>query len=244
MKRLIVVMLAILIGVMLIACAAPMETPTPAPPEVTPTPTPEETAPTPPKEPPAPPAFTVSDLSISPTEVNTGNKVTISVLVTNTGDLTGSYEVTLKIDNNVVATKEVTLEGGASETVTFVATPSVAGTYNVSADELTGTFTAKIPPPAFKPIVITGSGDKTSPPFTVPTKEWVINWAYVPNPEYPGMAVFGFFVYPRGKTAGSVVSVSFAEESGSTYSYAGAGEYYIQVIAANIKSWEVVISPP
>ena len=100
------------------------------------------------------------------------------------------------------------------------------------------------PPATFEPIVITGSGDKTSPPFTVTTDEWVIDWSYVPDPEYPEMTVFGFFVYPRGKTAGSVVSVSFAEESGSTYSYAGAGEYYIQVIAANIKSWEVVISPP
>jgi len=70
-------------------------------------------------------AFTISDLTISPTEVDIGESVTISVLVTNTGDLTDSRRLTLKIDNVVVATRDVTLAGGASETVTFT---TVAGT--------------------------------------------------------------------------------------------------------------------
>jgi len=101
------------------------------------------------------------------------------------------------------------------------------------------------PPATFEPIIITGSGDKTSPPFTVTTDEWVIDWSYAPDPEYPDMAVFGFFIYPRGETAVYVESVLFPKgTSGSTYSYAGAGEYYIKVTAANVKSWEVVISPP
>jgi len=100
------------------------------------------------------------------------------------------------------------------------------------------------PPATFEPIVITGSGGKTSPPFTITTDEWIIDWSYVPSSKRPELVVFGFCIYPRRKTAGSVASVSFAEEDGSTYSYAGAGEYYIKVVAANIKSWEVVISPP
>jgi hypothetical protein len=100
------------------------------------------------------------------------------------------------------------------------------------------------PPPTFEPIVITGSGDKTSPPFTVTTEEWIIDWSYVPDPEYPEYAGFGFFVYPRGETALYVESVLSSEATtGSTYSYAGPGEYYIKVGAANIKSWEVVIEP-
>ncbi|GAI80258.1 unnamed protein product [marine sediment metagenome] len=107
----------------------------------------------------------------------------------------------------------------------------------------------KIRPPTFESILITGSSDKTSPPFRVTTKEWVIDWSYVPDPEWaaalvPGMNVFGFFVYPRGETVMYVESVMFPEgTSGTIYSYAGAGEYYIQVIG-NAKSWEVVISPP
>lgn len=110
------------------------------------------------------------------------------------------------------------------------------------------------PPPSqlspsltFEPIVITGTGDKTSPPFFVTTNEWVVNWNYTPNPKYPEMAVFGFFVYPRGETAMSVVSVMAGmggKTIGSTYSYAGVGEYYIKVLAGNIDFWTILITPP
>ncbi|GAI65544.1 unnamed protein product, partial [marine sediment metagenome] len=101
----------------------------------------------------------------------------------------------------------------------------------------------------FEPILITGTSDKTGPSFTITTEEWVIDWSYVPDPEWtaalvPGMNVFGFFVYPRGQTAMYVESVLLPEgTSGTIYSYAGAGEYYIQVIG-NMKSWELKISPP
>jgi len=97
-------------------------------------------------------------------------------------------------------------------------------------------------PVTFEPIIITGTGDKTSPPFTVTTGEWVIDWSYTPtDPEY---AVFGLFVYPRGETAVFVESVLFPEStSGTTYSYAGPGEYYIKVSSGNIEQWEIVIKP-
>ncbi|UCD54453.1 MAG: hypothetical protein JSU76_01905 [Dehalococcoidia bacterium] len=94
----------------------------------------------------APAAFTTSDLSIAPTEVDMGEEVTISVLVTNTGDLSGSYEVTLNIDGTAVATEEVTLAGGASERVTFTTTQDTAGRYSVTIDGLLGTFDVKLVP--------------------------------------------------------------------------------------------------
>ncbi len=97
-------------------------------------------------------------------------------------------------------------------------------------------------PTTFDPIVTTGSGDKKSPPFTVTTEEWVIDWSYVSVSEY---AVFAFYVYPRGETLWDVVSVLLPQgTSGTTYSYAGVGEYYIEVTAYNIESWEIVISSP
>ena len=80
-----------------------------------------------------------------------GEEVTVSIIVANTGDLTGSYEVTLKIDNVVVATKEVTLDGGASQTVTFTTTKDVPGIYAVNVDGLLSTFTIKAPPVPPKP---------------------------------------------------------------------------------------------
>jgi hypothetical protein len=86
-----------------------------------------------------PAAFTISALSISPVEVQVGESITISALVTNTGDAEGTYEAILKIENAAVATESVTLAGGASEEVTFATSRDVAGTYTVSIDGQSGT---------------------------------------------------------------------------------------------------------
>jgi subtilase family serine protease len=99
-----------------------------------------------PPAPPAPAAFALSDLAISPAEVDIGEGVTISLLVTNTGDLTGSYKVVPKIDNVVVNTKDVTLAGGASRTVAFTIAQDTEGSYTVSIDGKVGQFTVIVPP--------------------------------------------------------------------------------------------------
>jgi len=93
-----------------------------------------------------PAAFTVSDLLITPIEIDIGESMSIRVLVTNTGDLEGAYEVSLKIDNVQIASKEVTLIGGASKTVTFTTSKNTPGTYTISVDGLSGSFTVKAVP--------------------------------------------------------------------------------------------------
>jgi len=87
-----------------------------------------------------PAAFVVSELSIAPAEADAGGEITISVLVANTGDVSGHYRVTLRIDNAVMATREVTLDGGASQMVAFTVTEDVAGTYAVDVEGLSGVF--------------------------------------------------------------------------------------------------------
>lgn len=97
----------------------------------------------------------------------------------------------------------------------------------------------------FSPIIITGSGDQTSPPFEVTSSEWLVEWSY--TADEPEGVVFLILIYPRGKTENSVESIwprPNSVTSGSKYSYAGEGEYYLEVLALNIDSWEVVISPP
>jgi len=94
----------------------------------------------------APAAFTISALAISPAKVNIGEDITVSALVTNAGDATGTYEVTLKIDDVAVATESVTLAGGASEKVTFTTSKDVAATYTVNVNGLLGTFVVKTGP--------------------------------------------------------------------------------------------------
>jgi len=100
-----------------------------------------------------PASFTVTHLSFTPGEVNLGESVSISVLITNTGDLTDNYEVNLKINDVVVQTKAVILDGGDSKTVTFSVTPDFIGEYTVNIMELLGIFVVKVPeaPPAPAP---------------------------------------------------------------------------------------------
>jgi hypothetical protein len=95
-----------------------------------------------PVPPPAPAAFTPSSLSISPLEANIGEMVSISVLVTNTGEQEAGYIVTLKINEMIEETKEITLAGG-SETVTFTTAKDEAGTYSVDVNGLQASFTVK-----------------------------------------------------------------------------------------------------
>ena len=96
--------------------------------------------------PPAPAAFSVSHLSISRLEVQPGETVTISVLVANTGGESGSYTTVLKINGVKEAEKTVTIAAGESRDVTFSVTKEEAGTYTVTVDGLSGSFTVVAPP--------------------------------------------------------------------------------------------------
>ena len=88
----------------------------------------------------APPGaeFRVSKPVISPAEVNPGQVVTISCLVTNIGAEAGDY--TVRLGGDFMAEKSVTLAPGASETVSFAVTPEVAKDYSVTVDGQTGSF--------------------------------------------------------------------------------------------------------
>jgi len=97
---------------------------------------------------PAPAAFTVSALTISPSQVSVGEEVSISVTVTNTGDLEGAYEITLKIDGVVENAENVTLAGGEDRQVMFTISEDIEGTYNVEVGGQTGAFTVVKPTPA------------------------------------------------------------------------------------------------
>jgi len=93
-----------------------------------------------------PAAFTVSNLSISTSGVDFSKDVTISAMVTNTGDLSGTYKVSLKINNVQVDAKDVTLAGKASQTVTFTTSRNTAGTYTVDVNGQAGSFTVNTAP--------------------------------------------------------------------------------------------------
>ncbi|MFC1900531.1 carboxypeptidase regulatory-like domain-containing protein [Chloroflexota bacterium] len=85
--------------------------------------------------------FSLSRPVISPTEVEIGKDVAISVKVTNSGDQAGSYKLDLKVDGSVVDTAEVTINAGASKDVRFTISEDSAGTYSVDINGKTGSFT-------------------------------------------------------------------------------------------------------
>jgi hypothetical protein len=74
-----------------------------------------------------------------------GESVTISALVSNTGDLPGSYEVNLLIDGTVAQTEEITLNGGDSERVSFQVPADIDGEYTATIDGLSGSYVVRAP---------------------------------------------------------------------------------------------------
>jgi len=103
-----------------------------------------------PEIPPTPAKFEVTDILITPKEVEPGDEVTISVLVTNIGEETGDYTVTLDCEDlpagpYLRVQETVTLEGGESERVEFEVSRDIEGTYTVTVDGLTDSFEVKAP---------------------------------------------------------------------------------------------------
>jgi len=84
--------------------------------------------------------FEVTNLKISPLKVKPGEEVTISVLVTNVGRESGSYDVVLKVNGSVEDVETITLNGGESTGVKFRISEKAVGTYSVEVNGLKGEF--------------------------------------------------------------------------------------------------------
>jgi hypothetical protein len=83
-------------------------------------------------------------------------------------------------------------------------------------------------------------GEQDTEDFNVPTNYWRIVYTTVAeNEQYAG---FSAFVYPSGETAGYVAQVTF-NKSGTETSYvrAGPGDFWISVLAANLRSWTIEV---
>ncbi|MFC1942433.1 hypothetical protein ACFLWU_04360 [Chloroflexota bacterium] len=109
-------------------------------------------------------SFTISDLLITPSETKIRDKVGISVLVANNGDETGTYEVVLEINGRHVASQQVTLAAGVSETIKFPTKQETQGDYQVNINGLTGIFSVIPPPEVPSKPPPDGKTDDTKPP--------------------------------------------------------------------------------
>ena len=129
-----------------------------------------------------PAAFTVSWLTISPSEVNIGQEVTINALITNTGEAGGSYNVTLSIDDVVEAIESIVdLAGGASQEVSFTITREDVGVYLIDVNGTTGTLVvnnAYKPEAAIELFGITPSYESDTGVITSTRVDYGINESY------------------------------------------------------------------
>ena len=131
---------------------------------------------------------TLSDLIISPAEVEIGDPVTVSVLVSNPGTIECAYQIQLMVSGSVLEADEVTLSGGESRTVTFTTSKNVAGVYSVTIGNLSGTFTVKVVPesvvaeeetPSLTPVTTQPSESPTTPHMVTPTPAKPTNWPVI-----------------------------------------------------------------
>lgn len=93
-----------------------------------------------------PAEFSVSNLSISPQEVDPGEPTIISLTVTNSGGTEGSYSVILKLNDVEEHTRNITVGAGESKEVSFNVSKYTTGIYSVDINGLTGQFRVAIPP--------------------------------------------------------------------------------------------------
>jgi hypothetical protein len=96
-----------------------------------------------------PAKFKVSNLTISPSQAQPNQEVTISIDVANIGGESGNYSLELKVDGSVRSSMQVIVATGTSQTVTFNTTGYGGGRHQVEVADLTGEFEiAKVSQPS------------------------------------------------------------------------------------------------
>lgn len=88
-------------------------------------------------------AFVISDLQLAPLIVKNGKPVKITALLSNTGDLAGTYEMVMQIDGQYANKQSIVLGGKSSETVTFTHLINTEGQHFASIGTLTKSFIVK-----------------------------------------------------------------------------------------------------
>jgi subtilisin family serine protease len=97
-----------------------------------------------------PATFGITATSLSSSTITEGESVTVSADVENTGDRDGTFTAELQEDGTTVATTDVTVAAGSTETVTFTRTYDTAGSYDLAVSATTaGTLTVEEATAAF-----------------------------------------------------------------------------------------------
>jgi len=91
-----------------------------------------------------PASFTVSNLVIAPERAKQGENIIISAMVTNNGELPGTYSAALKLKGAIESTEEIDLGPGENRKISFKIAKTTPGFYNVELEGLTGRFVVEM----------------------------------------------------------------------------------------------------
>jgi len=119
----------------------------------------------------SPAAFDLSGLVITPSETTEDKSVVINIEVANYGEETGDCTLELKLDGVVTEVREITLDAGVSEVISFIIEEVKAGEHEVEVSGLCGSFAVVAPlpvPPPQPPAPPTPSPPVTQTPFNLP----------------------------------------------------------------------------
>ena len=83
-----------------------------------------------------PAGFKVSSLDIAPNPVEVGEETRVRISIENVGEVEGTYIASLAVDGVIEQTKEVTLTGGATESVPFIISKDSCGNYSIKVGGL------------------------------------------------------------------------------------------------------------
>jgi len=98
-----------------------------------------------------PASFSLSNLTVVPSEAEPDEAVTVTVEVANTGGMAGDYSLVLQIDGAELETKNVAVNAGDVATVSFTVNREEPGTYTVSVNGITASYDVAKPAPAPEP---------------------------------------------------------------------------------------------
>jgi len=168
----------------------------------------------------APASFTVSDLKLNATEVDPGTVLNVGVKVSNSGDLSGDYSLSLSLDNTVVQKKDITLNGGDASNVTMTVSSTVPGTHTVKIGDLSAVFTVKKPlsPASFSISNLSVTPDSITEGDSITISATVANTGETEGNTTLTMTIDGVETNSQSVTiaAGDSKPVSFTTLAGST----------------------------
>jgi pimeloyl-ACP methyl ester carboxylesterase len=155
--------------------------------------------------------FVLSDLTISPDSIKAyavkDHKIDVSVEVTNSSLVPGTYRVVLQVDGSEKASTNVTLDGGASQTVSFTTKAKTAATYSVRISPLVASGLTIFPrePEAGETVTISATVENTG----------IVDWSDKVILKFNGEEIDSQDLFLKGGDSETVTFVVTHEGSGT-----------------------------